>query len=162
MLNYKDIMSTKVFKNSMSEANKNRYSGNKVEIPIRVRLKTNTPYPAIINDVTYDKKKKQTNIKFLVFNEEGKTKEFNQMYSDNDYAQEVLEDILDMLLNDDEWDSLANLIGKMCIVKLVKKDQFTNIKVISRCFDEEDINDEENYEEDYDIEDNFDEEEEDE
>lgn len=137
MLNFKDIMNAPAFKNSMNEANKNRNSENKMEIPFRIRFKTNIPYPAIINNVTYDEKKKYTKIQFAVFNEEGKRKIFDQTYSDNEYAQEIFEDILDKLLYEDEWDSLDNLIGKACIVKLVKKNQYTNVKVISRCFDEE-------------------------
>ena len=159
MLNYKNIMTTKEFKNSMYEANKNRYSENKVEIPFRIRFKTNIPYPAIINNVTFDEKKKYTKIQFAVFNEEGKRKTFDQTYSDNEYAQEILEDILDKLLYEDEWDSLDNLIGKTCIVKLVKNDLYTNVKVISRCLDEEENTEEKEYEEDYDIEDDCEEEE---
>lgn len=157
MLNFKNIMTTTEFKKSMYEANKNRYSENKVEIPFRVRFQTNTSYPAIINNVTYDEKKKYTKIQFAVFNEEGKRKNYDQTYSDNEYAQEILEDILDKLLYEDEWDILDNLIGKTCIVKLVKNDQYTNVKVISRCLDEENDTDEM----DYDIQDYCDMEEED-
>lgn len=137
MLNFKDIMNAPAFRNSMNEANKNRYSENKVEIPFRVRFKSNISYPAIINNVTYNKEKKYTKIKFEVFNEKGESKDFDQIYSDNDYAQEILEGIIDKLLYEDEWDSLSDLIGKACIVKLVKKNQYTNVKVISRCLDEE-------------------------